>query len=479
MARKNNPHPSRREWLLGGALGLGGLDLVGLNLPGLLAAEEAAGRPRAKAKSCILFFMEGGPAHQDLWDLKPEAPLEYRGEFRSIRTRTPGVQVCEHLPLLARQMHHFAQVRSVHHDVNDHNAGAYYCLTGHSPRVGNKLIISPGPSLFPSYGAALSRLRPTGSELPDFIHIPEVLSNNSYDLPGQFAGFFGRQHDPYVTGDPSLPAFNARRFELSADVTRERFLRRRLLREKLLESIGSTPGGDKVLGKTEPHYRKAFELLSSSKVRDAFDLSREPAKVRERYGFDRKSNRAKQARQFGGVPHLGQSMLLARRLVEAGSRLVTVCAGRRYCQAWDTHRQHFPLMKRSLLPLTDRALSALLEDLAERGLLDETLVVVMGEFGRTPKIGQVTSNAGADKGGRDHWPHCYSVLLAGAGISGGAVYGKSDRHAAFPESNPVSPEDIAATIYDLMGLESGMEITDRLDRTVHLSDGTPIREIYS
>ncbi len=479
MARKQTSRLSRRQLLLGGSVGLGALDLVGLDLPGLLAGEESSAKPRSRAKSCILFFMEGGPAHQDLWDLKPEAPLEYRGEFKPIPTRIPGIQVCDHLPMLAKQMHHFAQVRSVHHDVNDHNAGAYYCLTGRSPRVGNKLIISPGPGLFPSYGAALSRLRPTGSELPDFVHIPEVLSNNNYDLPGQFAGFFGRQHDPYVTGDPSLPAFNTRLFELSGDVSRERFLRRRRLREKIIESLEARPGGEEILGKTEVHYQKAFELLSSSRVSNAFNLRREPQKVRERYGFDRESNRSRQARKFGGVPHLGQSMLLARRLVEAGSRLVTVCAGRRYCQAWDTHRKHFPLMKRSLLPLTDRALSALLEDLDERGLLDETLVVVMGEFGRTPKIGQVTSNAGADKGGRDHWPHCYSVLFAGAGVAGGAIHGKSDRYAAFPESNPVSPEDIAATIYELMGLDPGMEITDRLDRRVHLSDGTPIREIYS
>ncbi len=479
MPRRNNPGLSRRELLLGGAVGLGGLDLVGLDLPGLLAAEESAGPSRARAKSCILFFMEGGPAHQDLWDLKPEAPLEYRGEFKPIPTKVPGVQVCDHLPMLAGQMHHFAQVRSVHHDVNDHNAGAYYCLTGHSPRVGNKLIISPSPSLFPSYGSVLARLRPSGNQLPDFVHIPEVLSNLNYDLPGQFAGFFGRQFDPYVTGDPSLPGFNTSIFELSDDVSKERFLRRRRLREKMIESLSARPGGDRLLGKTEGHYRKAFELLGSPRVRDAFDLSLESDRTRERYGFDRKSNRAKLAREFGGVPHLGQSMLLARRLVEAGSRLVTVCAGRRYCQAWDTHRKHFPLMKRSLLPLTDRALSALVEDLDERGLLDETLVVVMGEFGRTPKIGQVTSNAGADKGGRDHWPHCYSVLFAGAGVSGGAIYGKSDRYAAFPESNPVTPEDIAATIYDLMGLDPGMEITDRLDRTVHLSDGAAIREIYS
>ena len=479
MPRKHNPGLSRRELLLGGAVGLGGLDLVGLDLPGLLAAEESAGPSRARAKSCILFFMEGGPDHQDLWDLKPEAPLEYRGEFKPIPTKVPGVQVCDHLPMLARQMHHFAQVRSVHHDINDHNAGAYYCLTGHSPRVGNKLIISPSPSLFPSYGSVLARLRPSGSQLPDFVHIPEVLSNLKYDLPGQFAGFFGRQFDPYVTGDPSLPSFNTSIFELSGDVSKERFLRRRRLREKMIKSFSARPGSDKILGKTEGHYRKAFELLVSPKVRDAFDLSLESDRTRERYGFDRKSNRAKLAREFGGVPHLGQSMLLARRLVEAGSRLVTVCAGRRDCQAWDTHRKHFPLMKRSLLPLTDRALSALVEDLDERGLLDETLVVVMGEFGRTPKIGQVTSNAGADKGGRDHWPHCYSVLFAGAGVSGGAIYGKSDRYAAFPESNPVTPEDIAATIYDLMGLDPGMEITDRLDRTVHLSDGAAIREIYS
>jgi hypothetical protein len=423
--------------------------------------------------------MEGGPAHQDLWDLKPEAPLEYRGEFRPIPTTVPGIQVCEHLPLLARQMHHFAQVRSVHHDINDHNAGAYYTLTGRSPRDGSQLIVAPSSKLFPPYGAVLAKLRPTGRTLPDFVQVPELLSNNNYELPGQFAGFLGKEFDPYVAGDPSLPGFDASDFELAASMTPERFRRRRRLHEALVAGFRARPGTGSALEEMERHYEKAFALLGSEEARRAFDLTQEPDSVRERYGFDHQADRSKLAREFGGLPHLGQSMLLARRLIEAGVRLVTVCAGRRYCQAWDTHRQHFPLLKRSLLPMTDRAFSALIEDLEQRGLLADTLVVAMGEFGRTPKIGQITSGAGADRGGRDHWPPCYTVLFAGGGIAGGAVYGASDAVAAYPAKDPVGPEDIAATMYSSLGVDPDTEIRDHFGRAQPLARGRPIEAILA
>jgi hypothetical protein len=227
------------------------------------------------------------------------------------------------------------------------------------------------------------------------------------------------------------------------------------------------------------HYERAFSLLTSEETRRAFDLTREPAAVRERYGLPDRVDRSVEARQFGGLPHLGQCMLLARRLIEAGVRLVTVCTGRRYDQSWDTHRQHFPLLKRSLLPYADRAFSALLEDLEARGLLKETLVVALGEFGRTPRLGQITSGAGADAAGRDHWPYCYTVLFAGAGITPGVVYGASDRFAAYPKNNPVTPEDIAATIYQALGVAPATTFADGLDRPHAVALGNPIQEILA
>jgi uncharacterized protein (DUF1501 family) len=223
--------------------------------------------------------------------------------------------------------------------------------------------------------------------------------------------------------------------------------------------------------------QQAYDMLCSDKARSAFNLNQEPARVRERYGLRNRTDHV-ETRKFGGLPHLGQCMLLARRLIEAGTRLVTVGTGRRLCQAWDTHRDHFPLLKQSLLPYTDRALSALLEDLAERGMLEETLVVVMGEFGRTPKLGQITSGAGADKAGRDHWPHCYTVLFAGGGIRGGTLYGESDAIGAFPASNPVTPEDIAATIYEALGLDPEQLIADRFGRPQALATGRPISALF-
>jgi uncharacterized protein (DUF1501 family) len=206
-------------------------------------------------------------------------------------------------------------------------------------------------------------------------------------------------------------------------------------------------------------------------------LTREPAAVRERYGLDTDNPRSREARQFGGLPHLGQCLLLARRLVEAGVRVVTVCTGARYDQAWDTHRQHFPLLKRSILPMFDRGFSALLADMHQRGLLEETLVVAMGEFGRTPRVGQITSSAGADKGGRDHWPHCYTVLFAGGGMPGGAIVGASDAHAAYPARDAVTPPDITATVYRALGVDPTTTIRDPLNQPYFLSTGAPIRAL--
>ena len=262
---------------------------------------------------------------------------------------------------------------------------------------------------------------------------------------------------------------------------REEIDERRLdARQSLVARIDRSLGrlaDDRALDRMQGFYRQATELVSSPEARRAFDLSQEPRRLRERYGADHGSDRSLEARQFGGLPQLGQCMLMARRLIEAGVRLVTVVTGRRYCQAWDTHRQHFPLLRRSLCPYFDRAASALLEDMAQRGLLDETLVVFLGEFGRTPKLGYVTSNAGAAPNGRDHWPYCYTVLFAGAGIPGGAVVGASDRQGGYPSRDPVTPEDLAATIYEALGIAADAEIRDSLGRPHSIRLGRPLRAL--
>lgn len=455
----------------------GSLGLVGLNLADLLRTTASSAVNRRPAKSCILFLLEGGPAHQDLWDMKPEAPAEVRGEFRPIATSASGIEVCEHLPLTSRQMHHVALVRSVHHTVVDHNAGSYYALTGRSPVRGGELIVRDDIANFPPLGAVLSRLRPSERTLPAFVHVPEIMSNNGYDLPGQRAGFLGPAYDPLVTGDASLADYRPPGLGLPADVPVERLTQRHGLLDSLDASIAGL-ADDPSIDRRDAHYHKAFEILTSSDARRAFDLSAEPAAIRRLYGLPDRTDRSREARQFGGLPHLGQCLLLARRLVESGVRLVTVGTGRRFDQSWDTHRQHFPLLKQSLLPYFDRGFSALLEDLDARGLLAETLVVALGEFGRTPKLGQITSGAGADAAGRDHWPHCYTVLFAGGGIPGGTIYGQSDRYAAYPARDPVSPEDIAATIYAAMGLDPQTRLTDLFGQPQSIALGNPISALF-
>jgi hypothetical protein len=310
--------------------------------------------------------------------------------------------------------------------------------------------------------------------VPPYVLLPEFQWNNGVDIGGQKSGFLGAAYDPFVGGDPSLPHYSVPGLDLLPEVPLDRLNSRTDLRQALDHAVASRADAAAV-ARMNVFQEKALAIISSSETRRAFDLSKEPARLRERYGMDPGSDRSIEARKFGGLPHLGQTFLLARRLIEAGTRLVTVMTGRRIDQAWDTHRDHFGLMKKSLCPPFDRAFSALLDDLDTRGLLKDTLVVVMGEFGRTPKIGQITSGAGAAKNnGRDHWPFCYTVLFAGAGIPGGAVYGSSDRFAAHPATNPVSPEDIAATLYTTLGIPLDLELLDGQDKPYVLSTGKPI-----
>jgi hypothetical protein len=402
--------------------------------------------------------------------MKPDAPIGVRSAFKPIATTVPGLHFCEHLPRLAQQAHHLTLIRSVHHTVGDHNAGYYYAMTGREPFRDGRLITAPSRDNFPNIAAVVARHRPTGQALPVSVHMPDWMSNNGSLLPGQDAGFLGAQFDPLLAGDPSLPNYRVPGLTLPRGLSAERVAARRSLRESLDAALGEGQAVEDL----DTHYRKAFALIASPEARRAFDLSREPAEVRERYGLDPDNPRDKEARKFGGIPHLGQCLLLARRLIEAGVRVVTVCTGARYDQTWDTHRDHFPLLERSILPMFDRGFSALLDDMSQRGLLDETLIVAMGEFGRTPKIGQITSSAGADKGGRDHWPYCYTVLLAGGGLPGGAIYGASDKDAAYPARDPVTPQDIAATIYTRLGLDPESLLHDPLGRPHFLSTGTPI-----
>src|SRR5487761_1258125 len=270
---------TRRQILHWGSLGL-----VGLSLADVLRARTSAAPAKAPAKSCILFFLEGGPAHQDLWDMKPDAPAEFRGEFRPIATSAPGIEVCEHLPLVARQMHQVALVRSVHHAVVDHNAGSYYALTGRSPVKGGQLIIRDEVDNFPPFGAVVSRLRPIERKLPAFVHVPEIMSNNGYDLPGQRAGFLGAAYDPLVTGDASAPGYQVPGLGLPAEMPFERLDRRHRLLNLLDERLARL-SDDASLADMEAHYREAFQLLISSEARRAFDLGAEPESVRRRYGL--------------------------------------------------------------------------------------------------------------------------------------------------------------------------------------------------
>ena len=414
--------------------------------------------------------MNGGPSHIDTWDPKTGST---GGSHKAIKTRTPGLVVCEHLPGFSKHIHRFSLVRSVTHGITDHNAGAYYALTGRYPVENGKLVVAESPKNFPAPGAVLAKLRPSGGALPDFVQVAEVMSNNGHDVPGEFAGFLGAAYDPLVSGDPSLPGWQVPGMTPTPEVSLDRMTGRADLL-KGLDRAAAHLGDRAEIDRMDVFRQKAFRIISSPEVRRAFDLNREPHAVRERYGVDRGSDREIEARKFGGLPHLGQSMLLARRLIEAGVRLVTVVTGRRIDQAWDTHRDHFPLLKKSLLPPFDLAMSALMEDLIGRGLLDETLVVVMGEFGRTPKLGYVTSGAGAAKNGRDHWPYCYTVMFAGGGVPAGKLIGSSDKIAAYPSLEPYKPEDITATLYALMGVPPDAEIHDIQGKPYSLTNGRVI-----
>jgi hypothetical protein len=440
-------------------LQVGSLGCLGLTLPGLFQAEEAraARSPSAtgKIKSCILLYYYGGPSHLDTWDMKPNAPAEVRGEFKSIPTTAAGVRVCEHLPKCARLMHKLTVVRSMHHPMRNHNAAAVESLCGRHPLKGDLELLADDPNSFPCYGSSLSYLTHGRRDIPTHVALPHVM-HNVVVLPGQNAGFLGAAYNPFqVIQDPNRPDFRVTELELPSDLPLERLEDRRSLLAML---DGQAARQDRLVGKKTmtPHQERAFQLLRSPAVRNAFAIERETVGMRERYGRNT----------------LGQSLLLARRLVEAGVRFVNVNDKITNGQTanWDSHENNFGRLKNDLLPEADQAFSALIEDLDSRGLLESTLVVALAEFGRTPRINK---NAG-----RDHWPDCFSVIMAGGGVKGGYVHGSSDKIGAYPATEPFTPADLAATLFWRFGLDPTAEIHDLTARPYRLADGEPVRKLF-
>ncbi len=462
---------TRRTFLIASGLGLAGVS-AGIPAP---AASTAPGRTGGRARSTILFFLNGGASHVDTWDMKPDAPEEYRGPFRPIATMAPGVRLCEHLPLLARQAHRLAVINSVAGTVNtnDHHAGYYYQLTGHVPdqsflTLGNNR--TPMPDDWPYVGCVAAAKRKAPGHLPSAITLPHKPDQAPYTRPGQFAARLGVEYDPlYVQGSRDRPLlFQAPALVLQGNVDSKRLADRQQLRQVLdgarrgLDEQARTRTWDRL-------QNRALSLLTSTHTLEAFDVAREPLAVRERYGSNVN----------------GMSLLLARRLVEAGVPFVTVfwmgdakLADK--CKSgggWDTHGNNFNCLKDCLLPEFDRAFAGLLEDLSGRGLLDTTLVLVTSEMGRKPKIGDPRSG-GVSGAGRDHWTHCLSVLMAGGGIRGGQTYGKSDRRAEYPADRRVTPADVAATVYRAMGVHD-LEARDKEGRPYHLlAEGEPILDLF-
>ena len=441
---------------------IGGAGWLGLGMEHFLQADELVKRA-AKAKSVIFLYQFGGPSHVDTFDLKLDAPSGVKTQFGSISSAIPGVPVCEYLPETAKILDKVTLIRSVHHTMNNHNSAAYHALTGHAPAL-DDIRLRDSLELFPAYGSVADRYLPPAEGLPSFVALPHVMSDGSV-TPGQHASFLGKTHDPLlITEDPNDTGFRLPELSLPAGVSPERLHRRREMQNLVnsqLKSLESQP----VARGLNDYFDRALSMLSSPKVREAFDLSKEKVELRDRYGRTT----------------YGQSCLLARRLVESGVKFVNVyfsnsIGGQKFDGGgWDTHgfnnTRMYPILKAWQLPQTDHTLPVLLNDLEERGLLNETLVLWMGEFGRSPRLNDNIS--------RDHWPRCYTVLAAGGGMPRGHVYGASDKQGAFPAKDPVTLGDLSATMFELLGIPSETEMRDALNRPLPIADGRPIAELIA
>ena len=447
---------SRRDFLR-----VGGLSALGFGLGDYLAAQRLAGRggglPEGKARSCILIWLDGGPSHLDTFDPKPDAPREIRGPFDSIRTRLPGVRISEHLPRTAQILDKVAILRAVTSPFGVHNFGLQYLMTGHKP--------TPAVD-YPTIGSTLAHLRELEGVLPPNIAVPDLISRDRAPIG---AGYLPRKNAPFALGsDPGKRDFKVRDLDFYTGIDLDRVSRRRRFVDALDEfsrAKDRSPGA-----KTNPDLERAYDLITSPEAKKAFDLAEEDDRVRDRYTYDRRAN-------LDNSNNIGQQCLLARRLVERGVPFVTINN-----VGWDNHEDLATYANRTpgdpnqvgghaLIPGFDKAFSALIGDLSERGMLDETLVLVMGEFGRTPKINT--------NGGRDHWPNCFSVMMAGGGVSGGQVVGASDALGEFPRERPVTPSDLAATIYTLLGIDPARELLTKDGRPIRIapSGSEVIREI--
>ena len=448
---------TRRRWLSAGSLAT-----LGLSWSSLLARRAAAGpspeSPRATAKACLQLFLWGGPSAQETWDPKPTAPEATRSQFDAIATRTPGMAIVEHLPLLAQRSDRYTIVRSLTHTGVNHGTSAYHMLTGHlhwSPGT----LRHPTKKDMPNLAASAAPLLEHAPHLPGCVSLPSVVNDgDGLPVPGQGAGMLGDAYAPFlVEGDPTADDFRVDALGLAEGVSRQRLARRVSLRQTIderLEHLSRSSDGQAL----SEWNQQAWNLLASRETEAAFDLASEPATLRERYGRH----------------HFGQSLVLARRLIEAGVPLVTVywnSPRNTDDESWDTHVDQPRRMKEHLLPALDRALSALLDDLAERNLLETTLVTWFGEFGRTPLINR--------HAGRDHWGFCQSIGLAGGGVPGGACYGASTRDGGYAEREPVTPDDLAATLLTALGIDPRIERHDRSGRPVPLSYGTAVGELLS
>ncbi|HVK14690.1 MAG TPA: DUF1501 domain-containing protein [Gemmataceae bacterium] len=444
--RRTVHHPDRRSFVKAGVLGA-----TGLGLADVLRANDTAS-PGRRATSVIILWMRGGPSHIDMWDPKPDAPAEYRGEFGTVPTTVPGVRFCDLMPRSAKTLHKWAVIRSLHHHDAGHSTGDQICFTGYNAGP------MPDENVHPSCGAIVSKqLGHTVPHLPAYVMIPRM-------VPGTGPAYLGVAHKPFETGaDPANAGpFKVPNFDLPAGITVERVGDRRgLLRsfDAIRKEVDATGEFDAV----DRYQQKAWDVLTSSAAREAFDLDKEPLSVRERYGFmpafdPKASNRC-------GCPAWSQRILLARRLVEAGVRLVTVDL-----RWWDTHVKGFESLKLGFLERWDRAYTALIEDLEARGLLETTLVLGWGEFGRTPRVN--------NDAGRDHYPNVFSAVLAGGGVRGGTIVGASDEKGAFPKASPKTPQDVLATVYRHLGVDTRAEYLNNGRPVAVLPSGKPMDELF-
>lgn len=447
------------------ALRIGGAGLLGLTTPKIMRASELVGatpKIRARAKSVIFLFQWGGPSQLDTFDMKPHAPDTIRSPYQPIATNVPGMQMCEHFPRLAQRADKLCFIRTMTHTMKNHASAGYYAITGHEPPSDDQRL-RDSLSLYPGYGSVVNHLAPNAGGMPTYVSYPHLIRDGSI-VPGQGASFLGKAHDPFFfTEDPNQSGFQLPELSLPSGISVERLQRRRELQTIIDRQtrVLETP----VARGFDNYYERALSMITAPRVRKAFDLESEPENIREAYGRTT----------------YGQSCLLARRLVEAGVKFVTVyysasIGGRKVNSGgWDTHgfdgSRMYKIVDKYQHPMTDQTLPTLLDDLENRGMLDETLVVWMGEFGRTPKINKNES--------RDHWPQCYTALLAGGGARGGAIYGTSDEHAMFPAEHPVRPDDLAATLFYLLGIDPATEVVDTSNRPLVISQGDPILDIVS